>query len=119
MSLGEIGATASHSVLDDIIRNANVEPNRLAAKDLDRALSYAQLIDDTARISAGLVELGVSEDDRVALLIPNSVDFLAAALACLWVGAVFVPMAVTDPTSRLERIVADCTPVRADSTEME
>jgi D-alanine--poly(phosphoribitol) ligase subunit 1 len=111
VSLGEIGATASHSVLDDIIRNANVEPNRLAAKDLDRALSYAQLIDDTARISAGLVELGVSEDDRVALLIPNSVDFLAAALACLWVGAVFVPMAVTDPTSRLERIVADCTPV--------
>ena len=50
----------------------------------------------------------MSEGDRVALLLPNSVDFVVAALATLWVGAVFVPLAVTDPEARVASIVSDC-----------
>jgi len=100
----------SHSVLHEIINRAMADPSRPAATDLDRELSYARLIDEVARLGAGLSARGVTEGDRVALLIPNSVDFVVAALASLWVGAVFVPLAVTDPRSRLETIVADCTP---------
>jgi amino acid adenylation domain-containing protein len=100
----------SSTVLDDIIERAHEDPGRPAAKDLDRELSYAQLIDEVARLAAGLSDRGVREGDRVALLIPNSVDFIVAALATLWVGAVFVPLAVTDPLSRLATIVTDCAP---------
>jgi amino acid adenylation domain-containing protein len=97
-------------VLDDILERAEEDPGHLAAKDLDRELSYAQLIDEVARLAAGLRERGVGEGDRVALFIPNSVDFVVTALATLWVGAVFVPLAVTDPPARLATIVADCAP---------
>jgi amino acid adenylation domain-containing protein len=97
-------------VLHDIIDRALADPNHPAASDLDRELSYAQLIDEVARLGAGLSARGVTEGDRVALLIPNSVDFIVAALASLWVGAVFVPLAVTDPPSRLATIVANCAP---------
>lgn len=100
----------SHSVLHEIIDRALADPGHPAATDLDRDLSYAELIDEAARLAAGLSEHGVNEGDRVALLIPNSVDFVVAALASLWVGAIFVPLAVTDPPSRLETIVADCAP---------
>jgi len=46
----------------------------------------------------------------VALLIANSVDFIVAALASLWCGAVFVPLAVGDPMTRLRTIVDDLEP---------
>jgi amino acid adenylation domain-containing protein len=98
-------------VLHDIIDRANSDPNFPAAKDLVRELSYGQLIDEIARVGAGMRTRGVTEGDRVALLLPNSVDFIVAALACLWVGAIFVPLAVTDPLSRLTMIVTDCAPV--------
>ena len=63
-----------------------------------------------ALVAAGLGLHGVQEGDRVALLLPNSVDFVVAALACLWIGAIFVPLAVTDPVARLETILGDCAP---------
>lgn len=100
----------SPSVLHEIIERAHADADQLAAKDLDRELTYGQLVDEVARLAAGLSGRGVSEGDRVALFIPNSVDFAVAALASLWIGAVFVPLAVTDPQSRLETIVADCAP---------
>jgi amino acid adenylation domain-containing protein len=97
-------------VLDEVIRRSLTDPDHPAALDLDRELTYAQLVDQAARVGAGLGECGVGEGDRVALLIPNSVDFLVAALACLWIGAVFVPLAVTDPLSRLRSVLANLIP---------
>ena len=103
-------AVTRTSVLREIIERALVEPDHPAASDLDRELTYAELIEEAARVGAGLSARGISEGDRVALLMPNSVDFIVAALACLWIGAVFVPLAVTDPLSRLNFVVADSTP---------
>lgn len=110
MILNERAKMTSPSVLDDIINRALADPDHLAAKDLERELSYRQLIDEAARLGAGLRARGVVEHDRVALLLPNSVDFLVAALATLWVGALFIPLAVTDPESRLMTIVTDSAP---------
>lgn len=111
MSLPESSEQTNPSVLQAIINSARLNPRHPAAKDLDRELTYTELIEEVGRLGAGLQARGVNEGDRVALLIPNSVDFVAMALACLWVGAVFVPLAVTDPLSRLETVVADCAPV--------
>lgn len=102
--------STSLSVLHDIIARSLVDPDHPAAIDPERQLSFAQLIDEAGRLGGSLRARGVSEGDRVALLIPNSVDFVVAALACLWIGAVFVPLAVTDPLSRQRSIVANCSP---------
>jgi D-alanine--poly(phosphoribitol) ligase subunit 1 len=97
-------------VLHTIIDHAQITPDQSAVKDLQADLTYARLIDEVARLAAGLTAKGVAEGDRVALLIPNSVDFVVAALASLWIGAIFVPLAVTDPEARLDGIVRDCAP---------
>ena len=97
-------------VLSAFLDHADAGPDRPAAKDLERDLSYRELRDDAAAVAAGLAALGVEEGDRVALLLPNSVDFVVAALACLWIGAIFVPLAVTDPVARLSIILGDCEP---------
>jgi D-alanine--poly(phosphoribitol) ligase subunit 1 len=97
-------------VLEGIVEQARSGPDLPAVKDLDRELSYAELVNEVSRLATALVGRGVKEGDRVALLLPNSVDFVVAALASLWIGAVFVPLAVTDPDARLSTIVADCAP---------
>jgi amino acid adenylation domain-containing protein len=95
-------------ILVAIVERGHHHPDHPAVKDPDRDLDYAGLCAEAARLANGMTESGVTEGDRVALLIPNAVDFVVAALASLWVGAVFVPLAVTDPEARVASIVEDC-----------
>lgn len=81
-----------------------------AVKDLGRGLSYGELLEEVSRVAAALSENGVHAGDRVALLLSNSVDFVVAALSCLWLRAAFVPLSVADPDARLTAILRDCAP---------
>ncbi len=97
-------------VLSTILGHARRDPDHPAVRDNDRQLTYAELLEEVGRLAGGLDALGVGPGDRVALHLPNSVEFVVAALASLWVGALFVPLAVTDPEARVDAIVADCSP---------
>lgn len=97
-------------VLTDIIEQGRINSQHPALKDLERELMYGELIDEVSHCAAALKVHGVREGDRVALLLPNSVDFVVAALATLWLGAIFVPLATTDPDVRLATMIADATP---------
>jgi len=110
------GLTVS-DVLHVIIDQAEAAPDHPAVKDLNSEYSYSELINEVARTAAGLRVHGVSEGDRVALLLPNSVDFVVVALASLWLGAIFVPLAMTDPEARLTTIVSDCAPAAVISID--
>ncbi|HUA44669.1 MAG TPA: AMP-binding protein, partial [Solirubrobacteraceae bacterium] len=101
-----------HDVLGAVLNHADRDPDRPAVKDLDRALTRGELRAAAGRVAAGLLQRGVEPGDRVALLIANSVDFVVAALGCLWAGATFVPLAITDPDLRRAQIVADCRPAQ-------
>jgi D-alanine--poly(phosphoribitol) ligase subunit 1 len=101
-----------HGVLGAVLDHAGRAPDRPAVKDLDRALTRGELRAAAGRVAGGLLQKGVSPGDRVALLIGNSVDFVVAALGCLWAGVTFVPLAITDPDVRRAQIVADCRPAQ-------
>jgi D-alanine--poly(phosphoribitol) ligase subunit 1 len=105
-------STVAYGVLGAVLDHADRAPDRPAVKDLDCALTRGELRAAAGRVAAGLLQKGVEPGDRVALLIGNSVDFVVAALGCLWAGATFVPLAVTDPDLRRAQIVADCRPAQ-------
>jgi D-alanine--poly(phosphoribitol) ligase subunit 1 len=113
MSVQQLRECVTHQgVLGAVLKHADQVPDRPAVKDLDRALTRGELRAAAGRVAAGLVQKGVEPGDRVALLIGNSVDFVIAALGCLWAGATFVPMAITDPDIRRAQILADCRPAQ-------
>jgi D-alanine--poly(phosphoribitol) ligase subunit 1 len=99
-----------HNVIDAVLDHAARSPQQPAVKDLDRALTRCELRIEAGRVAAGLRRAGVAPGDRVALSIGNSVDFVVAALGCLWAGAAFVPLAIADPELRRAQIVTDCRP---------
>lgn len=67
------------------------------------ATTYGELRDQVGRLRGALRELGISEDDRVAILCGNSPHFVVSYLACLGIGAVVVPLNPASPAPELQR----------------
>ena len=69
-------------------RHRMQRPDKVAYWDAARSVTYSQLADRTASIAAGLSAQGVREGDRIALYLPNGVDWIEACFAGLrcWRG---------------------------------
>ena len=84
----EYPRVALHALLDDA---AESYPGSTATIFFDRKRSYASLLKDVKRFSAGLRALGVTKGDRVAIDLPNCPQFLIAFFGALRIGAIVVP----------------------------
>lgn len=73
-------------------RHSKQRPEQVAYWDSSRSVTYAQLADSTASIAANLAKAGVNEGDRIALYLPNGVDWIEACFAALRAGALLVPI---------------------------
>ena len=104
-------------VLTEVLHHADIRPTAVAASDEDESLTFDALAGQAATVASGLHRFGVDPDDRVVVHLPNSVSWLTVALGCMWVGAAFVPLPSEDPPSRLRRIVQDCAPKLAVTTD--
>ena len=109
-SVVESRAPNGSTVLEAVLRRCGEQPELPALEDATQALSYAELAQSLNEVTEGLHQLGIGAGDRVALAIPNSVDFLVVALAVNCVGGVFVPLPPTDPPARLQALLEDCRP---------
>lgn len=63
-------------------------PHKVAAVDMHRRVTYAELADEADRIAAGLLDLGVGSRDRLVLHLPNVNEFLSVLLAVFSIGAI-------------------------------
>ena len=72
------------------------------------AYSYAELDAYAGRIAAKLREQGVAPGDNVAIVLPQSVEYIAAMLGAMKLGAVFAPLNELYPKDRLAYIFKDC-----------
>jgi long-chain acyl-CoA synthetase len=73
-------------------RHRKQRPDKVAYWDAARSVTYSQLASRTASIAAGVSANGVREGDRIAIYLPNGVDWIEACLAGLRAGAVIVPI---------------------------
>jgi malonyl-CoA/methylmalonyl-CoA synthetase len=73
-------------------------------------LSYAGLREETARYAAALLSLGVRPGERVAVQVEKSAEAVLLYLACLRMGAVFVPVNVANSRPEVEYFLRDSQP---------
>ncbi|MFJ5612716.1 AMP-binding protein [Streptomyces sp. NPDC093221] len=85
-------------------------PDSLAVDAVDGRLTYGELDALAARYGAALAASAVRPGDRVVLWSAKSLHVVALMQACLRGGAVYVPVASSNPPSRLARIVTACAP---------
>ncbi len=72
--------------------NARLHPERPAARDLERALSFRQWNERSCRLANALTGLGLRKGDRVAILAYNRVEWLEIYVAMAKGGFVAVPV---------------------------
>jgi long-chain acyl-CoA synthetase len=65
-------------------------PNNVALEFLGKTLTYKELWDLSLRFAQGLKELGIKPGDRVAVMLPNTPQFVIAFYGALLAGGVGV-----------------------------
>jgi fatty-acyl-CoA synthase len=71
-------------------RTALAFPDRVAAVDGERRMTWRELRERSRRLAAALQGAGMAHGDRVAVLAPNGVELLEAHFGVPWSGAVLV-----------------------------
>jgi len=75
--------------LTGLLRSSTApDPQRTALVYRDRNVSFGELEAESARVATGLVGLGVSKGDRVAVWLPNTPAWLACYFGCCRIGAI-------------------------------
>jgi long-chain acyl-CoA synthetase len=89
------GAPLPHPAepLDCLLRvGLTLYPTAVAIESAYRRLSWAELEEESARLAAGYLSLGLEPGDRVASLMPNRVALVVHYLACFKAGLVATPL---------------------------
>jgi long-chain acyl-CoA synthetase len=90
-----------------LLERAGQHPERPAVVFYNRVLTYRRLAEAARRFAAALAGLGVRPGDRVALLLPNTPQFVIAYYGALFAGAVVVPTNPLYVGPEIERQLAD------------
>lgn len=84
---------AADRTLGSLLRRAaQAHPERLCAIFPDASLSYAAFDAQVDRLAAGLQARGLGKGSKLAIMLPNGLEFLALWFACARIGAVEVPV---------------------------
>ena len=73
-------------------RGLAADPDGVAIESVYRRLTWAQLEQESARLAAGYLSIGLEPGDRLASLMPNRVALLVHYLACFKAGLVATPL---------------------------
>jgi O-succinylbenzoic acid--CoA ligase len=93
---------------DWLRKRASLTPAALAVIfDDDRAITFAELDARADAVAAALVERGVQDGDRVAVLLPSGVPFVELVHAVPRVGGVLVPLNLRLAAAELAWQIAD------------
>src|SRR5713101_5431618 len=79
-----------------------------ALRMAQRELSYAELQQLVNRAGNALRDAGIEPEQRVAILVPDGVEFVTAFLGAMKIGAVPVPMNTAARPNELQLMIGDC-----------
>ena len=96
------------TVADAVAAHARLQPNKIGARDSQRALSFAQWHERASRLANGLLALGLVKGDRVALLAYNCIEWMEMYAALARAGLVAVPINFRLTAPEIAYIASHC-----------
>lgn len=111
----QVSPLAHYSSITGLVtRHAAERPDAIAFAQLKagqpaETTTYMQLDIRVRQIAAELHNIGVRRGDRIILLFPSSLEFIASFLACQWIGAIPAPAYPPQKDdATIRRIIENC-----------
>ena len=99
------------SVLDFFEKKVDSLPeNSIAIQYGKDTLTYQELNTHANQLAHFLIQNGLKQNERVAILLPRSPEFIISVLAVLKAGATFIPIPTNYPSGRILGIMEDGQP---------
>jgi acyl-CoA synthetase (AMP-forming)/AMP-acid ligase II len=73
-------------------------------------VTFSELQDRVKGIAAALTAHGFKAGDRLALLLPNSPEYIELVYACAWLGIIAVPLNTRLSAVEIDRVLTDAAP---------
>lgn len=73
-------------------KHARYRPDHPAIIFEDKRITYKQLYEEVNRLSNAFIDAGIGKGDKVATLLPNSLELWEIYWACAAIGAIAVPL---------------------------
>lgn len=70
--------------------------------------TYQEFSERVNQVANLLIDLNIQKGDQVAVHLPNSVELVESLLACLMIGAVFVPLNIAYTASECDYVLKHC-----------
>lgn len=99
MNMDSPAAETTLAVVDEM---AERYPERLAVADVEQTRTFEELRENANELAAGLRNLGVGPDDRVAILVENRVEWVEVMVASHRLGASIVGVSTWATERELE-----------------
>ncbi len=96
---------AAQNLLDLLTASVRRRPEAVAISLATESVTYAELAARAAALASAFDRAGLRRGDRVVVWGPKSSDTIAAMLAALRIGAVYVPLDALSPAGRARTIV--------------
>lgn len=109
--------TTFSTLVADLDRHGEAAAVVAVREDGIDSWSYATLAETIGRMACGLIRLGVSRAEPVAILAPNSPEWIASYFAIVEAGGLAVPIDNLVGAAELARVIADCGCLRIFTTE--
>ncbi|QRN40662.1 MAG: D-alanine--poly(phosphoribitol) ligase subunit DltA [Neisseriaceae bacterium] len=105
LSYDDLFTTKQQDIMERIQELVMYDPHKIAVNYLESGVTRQELWDRVKILAKILNNKGVVVGDTVVIAIERSINIPIAFLACLYVGAIFVPLDITQPLKRLTKFV--------------
>jgi len=85
-------------------------PEKIALIEDGSPVSYRQLWQYVENLGSGFLDIGVKSSDKIAIVLPNSKEFIFSFFAILRIKAIAVPIRPTFTVYEIKKIFENCRP---------
>ena len=107
MTVNEIKQRNEKSIIELFYECVEMYPGKIALKFYDQELTYSQLAVKIEELAGLLNKNKISEGDIVAIHTDRSFEMIISILACLSIGAIYLPIDPNIPSERRKLMIDD------------
>jgi len=89
-------------------RGILLHPDKMAVRDPDRVLTYAQLYEQSLKMASGFDQLQVGRQETVAIMLDNHIDIVLVWFALALTARIEVPVNTSFRGRLLAHVIANC-----------